>query len=139
VSRVDSIDLGALRDRLTHALNRKAEGSLYIWALGSCYLCCSEPEEEERLEALYYSQAREEGIDGDDTLSAIVMASRAFGGVVSRPLEIRTLVDEASRLLAMIDVQLGADDYDQRDVERQLLSALNLTLRALELLRRGRT
>jgi hypothetical protein len=50
-------------------------------------------------------------------------------------LEIRNVADEASRALAIVDVMLGADDFDKREAERLLLSALNLTLRALQLLR----
>jgi hypothetical protein len=84
VSRIDSIDLASLRCRLSWALARKQDagfdsrGSIYLLCLGACWLTCSTPEEEERLEDLYYSQAREEGIgEIDDVTSALILAGGA--------------------------------------------------------------
>lgn len=51
--------------------------------------------------------------------------------------ETRHVIDEAARTLATADVQLGDPGFDKPHVERLLLSALNLTLHALALLRGG--
>jgi hypothetical protein len=44
-------------------------------------------------------------------------------------------IDRAARALGIADVMLGAPDFDQPEVERQLLDALKLTLNALASLR----
>jgi hypothetical protein len=82
VSRIDSIDAASLRARLRWAIGESLQyaggPSLYLLVLGACWLACSTAEEEERLEELYYSQAREESIEeiGDIT-SALTMAGGA--------------------------------------------------------------
>jgi hypothetical protein len=45
-------------------------------------------------------------------------------------------IDEAARSLGEADVMLSDPDFDQPEVERQLLQALKLTLNALAVLRR---
>lgn len=76
MSRIDQIDTAALRTRLAWALNPEVDrdGSLYLLALGACYLACSTAEEEERLEELFYGQARFELVDGDGLLSTLILA-----------------------------------------------------------------
>jgi hypothetical protein len=55
---------------------------------------------------------------------------------ITRGLEAADQIDEAARALGIADVLLGDPDYDQPEVERQLLDALKLTLNALAVLRR---
>jgi hypothetical protein len=43
--------------------------------------------------------------------------------------------DQAARALSIADVMLGDSEFDQPEVERQLLDALKLTLNALTVLR----
>jgi hypothetical protein len=44
-------------------------------------------------------------------------------------------IDQAARALSIADVMLGDSEFDQPEVERQLLDALKLTLNALTVLR----
>jgi hypothetical protein len=50
-------------------------------------------------------------------------------------LEVADQIDQANRALSIADVLLGDPDFDHREVERQLLTALKLTLNALTILR----
>lgn len=80
MSRIDTIDVRSLRARLTHALRLDVthDGSLYLHALGACYLACSDDGEEQALERLFYGQASFEVVNGDDVLSALILVA---GGV----------------------------------------------------------
>ena len=55
---------------------------------------------------------------------------------ITRALEAADQIYEAHRALGIADVMLGDPDYDQPEVERQLLDALKHTLNALATLRR---
>jgi|GEM_PF-5124236 len=50
---------------------------------------------------------------------------------------VRSLVDDAARTLAQVDVELGDPGADLQQAERWLLDSLNLVLHALGLLRGG--
>lgn len=59
----------------------------------------------------------------------------ANGDSTIRALTVADQVDQAARALGIADVLLGDPDFDQVEVERQLLNALKLTLNALTMLR----
>lgn len=77
MSRLEAIDLGALRARLSFALRLDVEheGSVYLLALAACFLACDDasPGELGMLESIYYQQAAAEDLDGDDLLTAVAM------------------------------------------------------------------
>ena len=77
MSRLEAIDLGALRARLEHALRLDVMhgGSLYLLVLCCAFLACDERSvgELQMLESVYYSQAEAEGVDGDDLLTAVLL------------------------------------------------------------------
>ena len=76
MSRLEAIDLGALRVRLAVALGpNDLEGSVYLLAICALFLACDEasPGELGMLESIFYQQCAAEGIDGDDLLTAVLM------------------------------------------------------------------
>ena len=81
MSRLEAIDMGALRQRLEHALrlDLEHECSLYLLAIGAIFLACDDdsPGELGMLESIYYSQSAAEGADGDDTLTALLLVEVA--------------------------------------------------------------
>jgi len=81
MSRLEAVDLGALRMRLSHALrlDMEHEASLYLMAVAACFLACdaASPGELGMLESIYYQQAAAEGVDGDDLLTAVLLVEVA--------------------------------------------------------------
>ena len=77
MSRPQVLDAAQLRARLAHALRLDVahEGTLYLNALGCCYLACDERsvDESDALELLFTTQAEIEGVDGDDVLAALCL------------------------------------------------------------------
>jgi len=53
----------------------------------------------------------------------------------TRALEAADQIDQGARALGVADVMLSDPDFDQPEVERQLLAALKFTLNALTILR----
>ena len=79
MSRPSAIDEISLRARLAYiATTYDTDGSLYLQAIGACYLACDEGsvDEEATLEILFYEQARVEGADGDDVLTQISLSGQ---------------------------------------------------------------
>lgn len=77
MSRLEAINMVALRARLEHALRLGLahEGSLYLLVLCCAFLSCDERSvgELQMLESVYYSQAEAEDVDGDELLTAVLL------------------------------------------------------------------
>lgn len=76
------VEVAALRGRLLYALDatrptEEPPASLYALVLGCCFLAAPDAEHEERLEELFYGRARLEQVDGDEILSALLLAGGA--------------------------------------------------------------
>ena len=73
MSRVELLDLRALKARLIVALEGELDGSIYPLAIGALFLACS-PESVAELglwESLYYQQAHAEAVEGDQLLDVL--------------------------------------------------------------------
>jgi hypothetical protein len=93
VKALDQATCRALRARLQYALDRRPgddhAGSLLLYALGACWLAMpDEPDpdavlvsREAELELAFYAQAAAEGLDGDETITWIILVGE--GGVPS--------------------------------------------------------
>lgn len=77
MSRLEAIDLGALRARLTHALRLDVhqEASVYLLAVAACWLACDAASIGElgMLEAIFYQQCEAEGLDGDELITTLLL------------------------------------------------------------------
>lgn len=73
MSKVEFIDLAALRARLLAALTSELPGSLYLLAIGCCLLAAQpeSPHEQALWSSLYDLQAQLEGVAGSEVLAAL--------------------------------------------------------------------
>jgi hypothetical protein len=73
MSRLEVLDLRALRARLIVALEAELDGSLYLLAIAACFLACDPASVGEigMWESIFHTQAEAEAVEADRLLDVL--------------------------------------------------------------------